>query len=112
MIAAEKELENFVKADEVDKLISDIGYVTLNNGKRVKEAREAYDKLTDYQKTLVKNYDKLLELEEEYDKLVAEAVERVEKLILLEQFMMQKLFLLVTDFMLLKSLEMVFYTTW
>ena len=81
LIAAEKELENFIAADNVDKLISDIGYVTLNNGKRVKEAREAYNKLTSYQKTLVKNYDKLLELEKEYDKLAAEAVERVEKLI-------------------------------
>ncbi|MBR6518453.1 MAG: PQQ-binding-like beta-propeller repeat protein [Oscillospiraceae bacterium] len=81
LIAAEKELENFITADKVDKLISDIGYVTLNNGKRVKEAREAYDKLTDYQKTLVENYDRLVELEKEYNKLADEAVSKVEKLI-------------------------------
>ena len=81
LIAAEKELENFIAADKVDKLIGDIGYVTINNGKRIKEAREAYDKLTDYQKTLVKNYDRLVELEKEYDKLADEAVSKVEKLI-------------------------------
>lgn len=81
LVAAEKELENFVKADEVDKLVQDIGSVTLNNGKRIKAAREAYNKLTDYQKTLVKNYKRLESLEKEYDKLAKEAVEKVEKLI-------------------------------
>jgi len=81
LVAAEKELENFVKADEVDKLIQDIGSVTLNNGKRIKSAREAYNKLTEHQKTLVKNYERLLELEKEYNKLATEAVDKVEKLI-------------------------------
>ena len=81
LLAAEKELENFLKADKVDKLISNIGYATINNGKRIKEARQAYNKLTDYQKNLVKNYARLLELEKEYNRLVDEAVEKVEDLI-------------------------------
>ena len=81
LIAAEKELENFVKADAVDKLISDIGYATINNSKRIKEAREEYEKLTDYQKSLIKNYEKLVALEKEYKELAEEAAGKVEKLI-------------------------------
>ena len=68
-------------AKEVDKLIDKIGTVTIDSGKRIKEARAAYDKLTKVQQKLVENYEKLVTAEKEYDKLADEAVSKVEKLI-------------------------------
>lgn len=46
-------------AETVEKLIDAIGTVTLDSEDKIKAAREAYDKLTDTQKALVKNYEKL-----------------------------------------------------
>ena len=46
-------------AETVQKLIDAIGTVTLDSEETIKTARDAYDKLTDLQKTLVKNYGAL-----------------------------------------------------
>ena len=55
-------------AKNVEKLIDAIGTVTLASEEKIKAAREAYDKLTDTQKALVKNY---AELEQAESKLAA-----------------------------------------
>lgn len=54
---------NTKTADNVDKLIGEIGTVTSDSKEAVEKAREAYDKLTDDQKKLVKNYQALLDAE-------------------------------------------------
>ena len=51
-------------ADLVEELIDAIGEVTLDSEEAIEAAREAYDALTDEQKTLVENYDKLVAAEE------------------------------------------------
>lgn len=68
-------------ANEVEKLISAIGKITLYSNLKIEAARDAYDKLTSLQKKLVENYDTLVNAEKKYDKLVDEAVENVEDLI-------------------------------
>ena len=61
------------KADLVEELIDAIpDPATLNDEETIKAAREAYDALTDEQKTQVENYLDLLKAEAEYAKLVAE----------------------------------------
>ena len=57
-------------AEAVDKLINAIGSVTKDSRAKLDAARAAYDKLTDAQKKLVKNYDKLVKAESDYAKLV------------------------------------------
>jgi len=57
-------------AEAVDKLIDDIGTVTKDSKSKIDAARAAYDKLTDAQKKLVKNYDKLVKAESDYAKAV------------------------------------------
>lgn len=64
-------LEDLEAAEAVDKRIDEIGTVTIDSEEKIKAAREAYEKLTDEQKTLVKNLavleaaeDKLAKLEE------------------------------------------------
>ncbi len=63
---AEKELAELkatdadkAAAEAVEKLIDEIGEVTLKSEKKIKAARKDYDELTDTQKALVENYDKL-----------------------------------------------------
>lgn len=52
--------EDMAAAEEVEALIDDLGEITrLEQEAEVKEAREAYDALTEAQKKLVKNLDKL-----------------------------------------------------
>ena len=77
-----------LKADEKDKkaakdvedLIDAIGTVTLDSEEKIKAARDAYDKLTDTQKKLVKNYADLLKAEERLAALKALAgVENIYK---------------------------------
>lgn len=70
LTAAEKALAKLQMTDEdreavekVETLISEIGKVTLESEDAVLAAREAYDALTDLQKTLVENYDKLVAAE-------------------------------------------------
>ena len=66
-------------AKAVDDLIDAIGEVTLESGDAIKAARAAYDALTDTQKKLVKNYEKLLAAEELYEELTASAAAIAQK---------------------------------
>ena len=66
-------------AKAVDDLIDAIGEVTLESGDAIKTARSAYDALTDTQKELVKNYEKLLAAEELYEELTASAAAIAQK---------------------------------
>ena len=66
-------------AQAVDDLIDAIGEVTADSGDAIKAARAAYDALTDTQKELVKNYEKLLAAEELYEELTASAAAIAQK---------------------------------
>lgn len=55
--------EDQAAADRVKDLIDAIGAVTLDSEKAIKAARAAYDALTDLQKKLVTNYQKLVDAE-------------------------------------------------
>ena len=66
-------------AKAVDDLIDAIGEVTVDSGDAIKAARAAYDALTDTQKELVKNYEKLLAAEELYEELTASAAAIAQK---------------------------------
>ena len=66
-------------AKAVDDLIDAIGEVTADSGDAIKAARAAYDALTDTQKELVKNYEKLLAAEELYEELTASAAAIAQK---------------------------------
>lgn len=63
----------------VKELIDAIGEVTLESGDAIDAARTAYDALTDTQKELVKNYEKLLAAEELYEELTASAAAIAQK---------------------------------
>ena len=66
-------------AKAVDDLIDAIGEVTADSGDAIKAARAAYDALTDTQKELVKNYEKLLAAEELYKELTTTAAQVAQK---------------------------------
>ena len=82
LTAAEEAYTNLVDAaaaKAVDDLIDAIGEVTAESGDAIKAARAAYDALTDTQKELVKNYEKLLAAEELYEELTASAAAIAQK---------------------------------
>ena len=82
LTAAEEAYANLVDAaaaKAVDDLIDAIGEVTADSGDAIKAARAAYDALTDTQKELVKNYEKLLAAEELYEELTASAAAIAQK---------------------------------
>lgn len=54
-------------AEGVERLIDAIGAVDKDSGDAIQAARKAYDALTEAQKALVGNYDKLLAAEEAYE---------------------------------------------
>ena len=64
-------------SQEVEALINAIGEVTLESENAIKTARGAYELLTEEQKPAVKNYQKLLDTEEAFDKLKAEEAEKL-----------------------------------
>lgn len=67
---AEQEEIDKAAAQEVIKLINDIGgveSVTGSSGPKIRKARAAYDALTDAQKKYVTNYDVLVACEEAFD---------------------------------------------
>ena len=66
-------------AKAVDDLIDAIGEVTVDSGDAIKAARAAYDALTDTQKELVENYEKLLAAEELYKELTTTAAQVAQK---------------------------------
>ena len=61
--------DNNDKADKVEKLIDAIGEVTYNSGDAIAAAEEAYAALTEAQKKLVDNYEKLAAARAEYDRI-------------------------------------------
>jgi hypothetical protein len=63
-------LQNTAAADAVNAKINAIGTVTADSGAAIKAARSAYDALTDAQKALVSNLDKLTAAEAAYKDLV------------------------------------------
>ena len=68
-----RRLEDISKAIAVERAISAIGNVVYPNSKAaVESAREAYDALTEAQKSLVNNYDKLVAAE---DKIAVQKVD-------------------------------------
>lgn len=75
-LAAEHEYteEDEAMAALVDELIAAIGEVTLDSGDAIKEARYAYDGLTELQKNLVQHPETLREAEQRYDELRAAEV--------------------------------------
>ena len=82
LAAAEEAYTNLVDAaaaKAVDDLIDAIGEVTADSGDAIKAARAAYDALTDTQKELLKNYEKLLAAEELYEELMASAAAIAQK---------------------------------
>lgn len=70
--AAEQEVIDRHAAAGVDKLITEIGEVTLNSGAAIDAAKAAYAGLTETQKGYVKLYDDLLEKEDIYNGLVTD----------------------------------------
>ena len=68
---AESELSDLQRADAVVTKIKNIGKVTLKSESKIKQARTAYNKLTDKQKTLVTNYDVLEKAEKDLADLKA-----------------------------------------
>ena len=68
------------KANKVVEAIDGIGEVTLESKDKIVAARRAYEELTETQKNLVINYDKLVKAEEELKKLEeAEAQQQLDK---------------------------------
>ncbi len=70
--------EDKAKADEVIRLINSIGTVDASAECKAKidAAKEAYNKLTDAQKALVKNFETLTQAEAKYEQEVANAAQR------------------------------------
>lgn len=60
------------KADGVVALIDAIGTVTAESGEKIEKAREAYDALTDAQKTMVSNISVLTKAETDYNAILTE----------------------------------------
>ena len=73
LLDAEAKLAQLQAADAVEKLIDDIGTVTLDSEGAIKAARDAYDALTDAQKELVGNYQTLLDAEAKLAQLKKDA---------------------------------------
>ncbi len=76
-LTKEGEAVSYKDITDTIALIDAIGEVTLERGKAIEAAESAYNALTDDQKALVENYDTLLNAREEYDRLVAEEVEKL-----------------------------------
>ncbi len=79
--AAKAEYEQLVaesEAAEVEKLIADIGEVSIDNTEKVDAAQSKYDSLSDKAKELVKNYDVLVSIQEQ---LSVEKKAKAEKLL-------------------------------
>ena len=73
-LIAEKPINDKAAAEAVDKLIADIGTVTLEKQKAISAARNAYTALTDEQKQYVTKEADLINAEKELEKLINEQV--------------------------------------
>ena len=58
--------EDKIKAAETEKLINEIGTVTVNSKNAIENARNSYNELTSLQQSLVSNYDVLVTAEKAY----------------------------------------------
>ncbi len=67
--------ESAERVNHVNRLIAEIGTVTLESGSAIEEAEVAYDELLDVEKTYVTNYSILTTAREAYDALVEEATQ-------------------------------------
>lgn len=65
LVSAREEYSNY-RIKETMELINQIGTVTLDSELEIKEARKAYDELTDDEKDKVTNYNDLLAAEDSY----------------------------------------------
>lgn len=65
LVSAREEYSNY-RIKETTELINQIGTVTLDSELKIKEARKAYDELTDDEKDKVTNYNDLLAAEDSY----------------------------------------------
>ena len=81
--AAEQKLselkQSAKKAEDVMAVIRKIGIVTLNSGEKIRAARNAYDELSSYEKSLVLNLSTLEYAEEKYENLKEEAKQSVKQ---------------------------------
>lgn len=59
-----------LRIEDVNSKISAIGTVTLDSGKKITEARDAYDKLSEADKSKAIGYEKLIVAEEDYEELI------------------------------------------
>lgn len=73
--AGKEENKDKTAAEEVEKLISAIGTVTVNSESKITKARSAYKKLTATQKKLVSNYEDLVDAESALKKAKIKYVE-------------------------------------
>ena len=73
IVRLEKERDDKAAAAVVEKLIENIGTVTLESKPTIDTARAAYDKLTEAQKKFVSNYGVLTAAEAKYEQLVNQA---------------------------------------
>ena len=74
IVRLEKERDDKAAAAVVEKLIANIGTVTIESKPTIDTARNAYDKLTEAQKKFVSNYGVLTAAEAKYEQLVNQAV--------------------------------------
>ena len=81
IVRLEKERDDKAAAAVVEKLIANIGNVTMESKSAIDTARNAYNNLTEEQKAFVSNYQTLLDAEAEYARLLdnaaAKSVEEV-----------------------------------
>ena len=73
IVRLEKERDDKAAAAVVEKLIANIGTVTIESKPTIDTARNAYDKLTEAQKKFVSNYGVLTAAEAKYEQLVNQA---------------------------------------
>lgn len=65
----------------VEKKINNIGKITLSSSSKITQARTAYDKLTDLEKSLITNYCTLTAAEADYSNLlISDAVTKINKI--------------------------------
>jgi len=74
---AEKTFEELVQVEQVEELIDDIRTVSIDTFAKLEKARKAYDELSKEQKTLVENYNTLLEAEDEAVDQVEDYIDKI-----------------------------------
>lgn len=78
LLSAEADLKKLLNVDSVEKLIKDIGTVTLESEEKILNARAAYNLLTEEEQKLVTNYQVLVDAEAALQRLKEELAEEKE----------------------------------